>query len=291
MPLIRTRYAELEYLDDGPADGRPVVLAHGFPDEPSTWNDVVALLPDGLRIIRPYLRGVGRSRVTEPSALSGQVAALASDLLGLIDALDLDPVVLVGHDWGARASHAVAALAPQTLAGLVTISTAYGPQTTLTDDEKLADAAVAWYRYWLCTEAGANAFRGNPSALVRWAWANWSPRLALPEQALSSILAAVDTEQFADTVVHYYRHGTGEAPGSSPYAEAQAILDAWPDITVPATFLIGTADGCETLPLARSNGGRYAAGRELIELDGVGHFIPREDPAAVAAAIRRHLGD
>ena len=289
MPLVRTTHAELEYLDEGPADGQPVVLLHGFPDEPSTWDDVVDRLPAGLRIVRPYLRGVGRSRVTNAPAISGQVAGLATDVLDLIDALDLAPVVLVGHDWGARAAHAAAALAPASFTGLVTLSTAYGPGTDLTPAETLDDAAVAWYRYWLCTAAGAEAFRRTPAALVHWAWEKWSPRLQLPGSAMETILAAVDTEQFADTVVHYYRHGTGEAAGSATYAHTQAVLDEWPNITVPTTFVIGTGDGCETLPLARSNAGRFSAGRELIELDGVGHFIPREDPAAVASAIRQHL--
>jgi len=290
MPMIRTAYTELHYVDDGPAGGQPVVLAHGFPDEPSTWDDVVALLPEGVRVIRPYLRGVGQSRVTNPAAMSAQVAALATDLLDLMGALGLGPAVLVGHDWGARAAHAAAAIAPHALTGLVTMSTAYGPGTDLlTATEVLDDAAVAWYRYWLCTAAGARAFRDDPTALVRWAWRNWSPGLRLPQSAMDIILDAVNTPQFADNVVHYYRHGTGEAPGSLVYAETQAMLDKWPTITVPTTFLIGTADGCETLPLARGNASRFSAGRDLIELDNVGHFVSREAPSAVAEAIRLHL--
>lgn len=290
MPILRTSHAEIEYLDEGPADGRPVVLAHGFPDEPSTWDGVIPLLPEGLRIVRPYLRGVGGSRVTNPAAVSGQVAALAADLLELIGALQLPPAVLVGHDWGARAAHAAAALGPESFSGLVTISTAYGPGTGLTAAETLDDAAVAWYRYWLCTAAGADAFRRDPAALVRWAWTHWSPGLTVPAVAMDAILRAVDTEQFVETVVHYYRHGTGEATSAPVYAQTQAVLDEWPLISVPTTFLIGTGDGCETLPLARGNARWFSAGRELVELDGVGHFIPREDPSAVAAAVRRHLG-
>ncbi|MFG6475878.1 alpha/beta fold hydrolase [Microbacterium sp. P06] len=291
MPIIRTAHTELEYFDDGPADGRPVVMAHGFPDEPSTWDDVVDLLPEGVRVIRPYLRGVGNSRVTDPAAMSAQVAALATDLVDLMSALELGPAVLVGHDWGARAAHGAAVVAPQTLTGLVTLSTAYGAGADLTATEALDDAAVAWYRYWLCTATGAEAFRRDPAALVRWAWRHWSPELQLSEREMAVILDAVDTEQFADNVVHYYRHGTGEAPGSAVYAETQATLDEWPAITVPTTFLIGTADGCETLPLARRNASLFSAGRDLIELEGIGHFIPREAPTFVAEAIRGYLHD
>jgi pimeloyl-ACP methyl ester carboxylesterase len=117
----------------------------------------------------------------------------------------------------------------------------------------------------------------------------WSPGLELPASELDRILAAVDTDDFADNVVHYYRHGAGEAPGAPIYRRTQAVLDGWPTIGVPTTFLIGTADGCETLALARGNADYFTAGRDLVELDGVGHFVQREEPRAVADAIVRLL--
>ncbi|WP_258072021.1 MULTISPECIES: alpha/beta fold hydrolase [unclassified Rathayibacter] len=248
-----------------------------------------AASPPGLRVVRPVLRGVGRTRVVDPGARSGQVAALATDLLDLLEALDLGPVVLVGHDWGARTAHAVAALAPERVGALVTLATAYGPSSELSGGEVLDAAAAAWYRYWLCTAAGAEAFRGDPAQLVRWAWREWSPPGSLPPEALEEVLAATATSGFADTVVDYYRHGAGEAPGRAVYRAAQEALDAWPRLDAPTTFLLGTADGCETPALARANGRYFSAGRELIELDGVGHFVQREAPGAVAAAILRHL--
>jgi pimeloyl-ACP methyl ester carboxylesterase len=290
MPIIHTVHADLEYLDDGPLDGRPIVLLHGFPDVAETWDEVLALLPGDCRVIRPSLRGVGGSRVTNAEARSAQVAALATDVIDLTTALGLDRFVLVGHDWGARAAHAVAVLEPHRVTGLVTLSTAYGPGSGLSDSERLDDAAAAWYRYWLCTAAGADEFSRDPAALVRWAWARWSPGFALPDGALDAILTATDTDQFAEDVVHYYRHGAGEATGSPVYDRAQRVLDAWPAIDVPATFLIGTDDGCETLAPARGNAALFARGRDLVELPGAGHFLTRERPRDVAAAIARHLG-
>jgi pimeloyl-ACP methyl ester carboxylesterase len=289
LPFCTTRFTEIEYLDDGPVDGTPVVLVHGFPDVPATWDDVVSRLPAGLRVIRPFLRGVGGSRVVDPEARSGQVAALATDLIDLLAALKLESVVLVGHDWGARTAHAVAALAPEKISGLVTISTAYGSSSLLSAGDALDEAAAAWYRYWLCTAAGDSAFRRDPEGLIRWAWEKWSPALELAPGKLQEVLRATSNADFADHVVHYYRHGAGQAAGSPVYRETQAVLDAWPTISAPTTFLIGTADGCETLPLARANARYFSAGRQLIELDGVGHFIPRERPQAVADAIGRYI--
>ncbi len=280
---------QIDYRDEGPSDGPVVVLLHGYPDIPATWDAVIGMLPPGLRIIRPSLRGVGSSKTLDQRARSGQVAALASDVLELLHALDVRDVVLVGHDWGARAAHAAAALEPELFRGLVTLSTAYGDGRGLTAEQSLADASVAWYRYWLCTDRGAAAFRADPAALTRWAWRHWSPSVELTDSDLEAILTATDTEEFADDVVHYYRHGAGAADGAPVYAETQARLDAWPRIRVPATFLIGTADGCETLAPARANGHLFDGERTLIELDGVGHFIQREQPRAVVDAVVSHL--
>jgi pimeloyl-ACP methyl ester carboxylesterase len=292
MPLIDTPVAEIEYLEDGDPGGRPVVLLHGFPDIPATWDPVVGLLPPGLRIVRPYLRGYGRSRVRSAQwddAGGGQVAALAADVIGLLDALGLDEVLLAGHDWGARAAHAVAVLAPERLAGLVTIATAYGPMRHLNPAERFTEAERAWYRYWLCTEAGAGTFALHPTAFIRRCWVNWSPSLYLPERDMQQVLRGVDNAQFTETVVHYYRHGTGAAPGRPAYAAAQARLDTWPRIDVPASFLFGLEDGCEIAAAGRGNADMFTRAYDRSELPGTGHFVPRERPAAVAAAIERRL--
>ena len=136
-----------------------------------------------MRVIRPYLRGYGGSRVRPHAwddAGGAQVAALATDLLDLLDALGLDRVVLAGHDWGARTVHAVAVLAPDRVTGLVTMATAYGPMHHLNAAERFTEAERAWYRYWLCTDAGAERFAMHPRAFIRRCWAEWSPSLLLP---------------------------------------------------------------------------------------------------------------
>jgi pimeloyl-ACP methyl ester carboxylesterase len=291
VPTVRTETTRIEYLQDGPADGTPVVLQHGFPDDPHTWDTVVDLLPPGVLAIRPYLRGHGDSRVTAPDDVAGgaQVAALARDLLDLADHLELERFLLVGHDWGARTAHATAVLAPQRLTGLVTLSTAYGEMSHLTAEQRIAEARAAWYRWWLCTDVGAEGFRADVPAFVRQAWNDWSPGLRLTEQQQRDLVAAFDNDQFADFVVHYYRHGSGAEVGRARYAEDQATLDEWPAIEVPATFLYGLDDGCEVPEASRGNDRFYAAGYERVELPGVGHFIAREAPMAVADAITAHL--
>lgn len=269
-------------MEDGPADGVPLVLLHGFPDDPSTWAGVVPLLPPGVRVIRPFLRGYGPSRVLDAAlgeAGGAQVAALASDVLDLTTALGLEDFFLVGHDWGARAANGAAVLAPARVRGLITLSTAYGP-VSATGPHALDDAAAAWYRYWLCTAAGAEAFAAEPLALTRWAFEHWGPA-PLP---VGSEEASFANPQFVPAVIHYYRHGAGEAAGFGRYEAAQAQLDRFPPLPGPPTFVIGLADGCEVPAASVSVPG------ERVELPGVGHFVQRERPEELAALIVRTFG-
>jgi pimeloyl-ACP methyl ester carboxylesterase len=291
MPFTRTPVLEVQYLDSGPSDGPVVVLVHGFPDDATTWDDVLPLLPAGVRTIRPYLRGCGETRVLRPEsdANGAQVAALAMDIIELADRLKLHEFLLVGHDWGARAAHGVAVLEPQRLTGLVTMSTAYGPLNHLSETEKLSEAALAWYRYWLSTEAGASSFHRHPETLIEYAWQEWSPNLRITEAQRKSLLASLRTGQFAELVVHYYRHGAGAAAGYPRYAETQSLLDSWPDVLTPTAFLIGLDDGCELAAASDGNADHYGAVYDRIALPGVGHFIQRERPEIVAEVVTELL--
>ena len=66
MPSITTEQLTMAYADTGPRDGVPVLLIHGWPDDASTWDDVLAPLhAAGLRTIVPTLRGFGDTRLVD----------------------------------------------------------------------------------------------------------------------------------------------------------------------------------------------------------------------------------
>src|SRR4051812_35282816 len=100
------------YFETGPAEGSPVFLMHGFPYDIHAYAEVAAILAEaGHRVIVPFLRGYGETRFrAKETVRSGQQAALGSDLLALMDALQVDRAVLAGYDWGGRAACVVAAL-------------------------------------------------------------------------------------------------------------------------------------------------------------------------------------
>ena len=109
---VRTPVLDVAYEEHGPADGEAVILLHGFPYDPRGYDEVAPPLAEkGYRVIVPYLRGYGPTRFLSPETLrSGQQAALAQDLLDLMDALSIPRAALVGYDWGGRAACIVAAL-------------------------------------------------------------------------------------------------------------------------------------------------------------------------------------
>src|SRR5690349_14020717 len=106
MKTVPAATLEIAYEEFGPAESRPVILMHGFPDDVHAYDQVAPALADyGWRVIVPYLRGYGPTRFRDPTTLrSGQQGALGHDLLSLMDGLSLGRAVLAGYDWGGRAA-------------------------------------------------------------------------------------------------------------------------------------------------------------------------------------------
>ncbi|WP_459709757.1 SDR family oxidoreductase [Actinophytocola sp. KF-1] len=101
---MRRRWVEsggvrLAVYEDGPGDGVPVVLVHGYPDNASVWDGVAGELASRFRVIRYDVRGSGESG--EPSSRDGYVIPrLVEDLVAVVRDLSDQPVHLVAHDWG-----------------------------------------------------------------------------------------------------------------------------------------------------------------------------------------------
>src|SRR5262249_6113427 len=112
------------YAEAGPANGPPVILLHGWPYDIYSFVDVAPLLAQsGYRVLIPYLRGYGATRFLSNDTLrSGQPLAVAADTIAFMDALKVEKAVLAGFDWGARTANIVAALWPQRVKAMVSVS-------------------------------------------------------------------------------------------------------------------------------------------------------------------------
>lgn len=113
----------LRYVDEGPEDGRPVVLVHGNP----TWgylyrNFIGPLVEAGYRAIVPDHLGVGRSDKPDRPELY-RVSRHAERLEALLESLDLSEATVVGHDWGGPIGFAWAARHSERVRGLAVLNT------------------------------------------------------------------------------------------------------------------------------------------------------------------------
>jgi pimeloyl-ACP methyl ester carboxylesterase len=105
--------------------GPTVLLLQGFPDTHAVWRKQVGpLAAAGYRVIAPDLRGYGRTEA--PGGIYDYTLdKLRADVIGLLDALEIDKVILVGHDWGGLIGWQIAALSPQRVERFVAMSTGH----------------------------------------------------------------------------------------------------------------------------------------------------------------------
>jgi pimeloyl-ACP methyl ester carboxylesterase len=108
--------------------GPAVVLCHGFPELAYSWrHQLPALAEAGFRAIAPDQRGYGAS--DKPEAIADyDIHHLCSDMVGLLDALDIEKAVFCGHDWGGFVVWAMPILYPERTAGVIGVNTPYSPR-------------------------------------------------------------------------------------------------------------------------------------------------------------------
>lgn len=288
MKRIVAGVLDIAYLETGPADGPPVILLHGFPYDVHAYAAASEILAAaGRRCIIPFLRGYGPTRFLDPATLrSGQQAALAADLLALMDALSISRAVLAGYDWGGRAACIVAALWPERARGLVSSGSGYNIQNIPQAGNPASPEAEHrfWYQYYFHSERGRAGLAQNRGDLCRLLWKLWSPTWAFDEETFARTAASFDNPDFVDVVIHSYRHRFGGIPGDPMLDAIEKRLEAQPDINVPTIVLQGADDGVDP-PLEPDTDAVHFTKYEKRTVAGVGHNIPQEAPQAFADAV------
>ncbi|MEO6996680.1 MAG: alpha/beta hydrolase [Terracoccus sp.] len=284
----RTPVLDIAYYDEGPTDGEPVVLLHGYPYDVNSYVDVVPLLVrDGFRVIVPYLRGHGPTRFLHPdTSRSGEQAALGQDVVDLLDALNLPRATLAGYDWGARAGCVVAALWPQRCSALVSVNGYLIQDIAASATPLRADLEAGfWYFFYFLTPRGAAGLRANRREIAHVIWARNSPAWSFDETVFNTVAEAFDNPDYVDVVLHSYRHRLGYAAGDERYADLQQALALQPAIPVPTVTLDGEADGNFPATDGSSAAAHFTGPRTHHTVPAAGHNLPAEAPAAFAAAV------
>ncbi len=183
------------YAEAGPTGGSPVILLHGWPYDIHTYVDVAPLLASaGYRVIVPYLRGYGTTRFLSSDTLrNGQQAALAADVIALMDALAIDRAIVAGCDWGARTANIVAALWPERCKAMVSVS-GYLIGSRAANRMPLPPEAELqwWYQYYFATDRGRAGYEKYRHDFARLIWQLASPKWRFDDATFDRTATAFD---------------------------------------------------------------------------------------------------
>jgi len=289
LKQINAGLLNVGYAESGPVDGPVVLLLHGWPYDIHSYAGVAPLLAaKGYRVIIPYVRGCGTTQFLSADTFrNGQPAAVAQDVIDLMDALKIKRAVIGGFDWGGRSANIVAALWPERCKATVAVS-GYLIASPAANKLPLPPAAEYqwWYQFYFATERGALGYDKYRHEFGKLIWQLASPKWAFDDATFQRTAASFDNPDYAAIVIHNYRFRLALAEGEAKYADLEARLAALPAITVPTITLEGDANGAPHYPddsaYRKRFTGKYAY---RVITGGIGHNLPQEAPRAFADAI------
>jgi len=307
---VSTNGVKLHVLEAGPKNGLPVVLCHGFPELAYSWrHQLPALGNAGYHVIAPDQRGYGQS--TQPENIEDyDILHLTGDLVGLLDALDIDKAVFVGHDWGSMVVWQMALLHPERVAGVVGMSVPYMPRSPMPPVQLMRQMFADNFFYIVYfqepgvadADLGADAAKtmrrllvgasgSDPDAAATMA-ANdgrgFVDRLPEPD-ALPSWLTQDELDHY---IAEFSR--TGFTGGINWYRNldrnwhlTEHVADD--KVQMPSLFISGSLDPVLMMTPPTGAHDWLADHRGDVMIDGAGHWVQQERPVEVNGALLRFL--
>jgi pimeloyl-ACP methyl ester carboxylesterase len=244
------------YSDTG--EGPVVVLLHGFPDTPHGWESTRrALNGGGYRTIVPYLRGYHPDTIVPGRAYGGR--EITEDATRLLDAVDAEQAVLVGHDWGAAIAYRAAALAPERVRAICAVAI---PHPRLL----ARSPGLLWRgRHFVTLRLPSASWltRRKDFAYLDTLMRRWAPNWSGPEreQSLAEVKRCFADPQVLRAALGYYRD--------------VSLGEDLPAIAQPALVVGGTTDIIEAQAFTRSPE-VFEGPCEVLICEGAGHWPHRE---------------
>jgi pimeloyl-ACP methyl ester carboxylesterase len=205
--------------------------------------------------------------------------------VGYVEAGPADgPAVLLLH--GARSADIVAAMWPERVSGLVSVSgyligSQQGGRAPLPPEAELQ----WWYQYYFATERGRLGYDKYRRELAKLIWRSASPRWEFDDATFNRSAASFDNPDHVAIVIDNYRWRLGLSAGEPGCGELESRLAEGPVITVPTITLEGDANGAphpEPSTYAKKFSGAYE--HRTVE-GGIGHNLPQEAPSVFAEAV------
>jgi haloacetate dehalogenase len=260
--------------------GPGLVLLHGYPQTGHMWRKVMPGLAERFSVVAPDLRGYGDS---DRPRTGYDKRTMAADVADLVAALGLAPVVLVGHDRGARVAHRFALDHPALLTRLVLLDIAPTYDVFMATDMKSALARWHWFFHQL-PDLPEALTAGREDVYLRYLYRLWAYNpAAIEEEAVQEYLRC-------------FRQPGAMRAGFEDY-RAGATLDLEHDgadrdtkIGVPTLVLWGEGRAAQAGDMLGVWRARCAGPLEGFSVPECGHFIPEERPEVVIDAVLKFTG-
>lgn len=293
--MVRHRQVQVDGIELHVAEagsGPPVVLVHGFPELWYSWRHQLPVLADaGYRAVALDLRGYGTS--SAPVELDAyDLLTVCGDLVGLLDDLDSQQAVVVGHDWGAIIAWELARLHPERVAAVMGMSVPFVPRPPAPPVELLRQAlGDDFYIVWFQQPGVADAALARNVRRTLTTTKPWGPRWVEGDDvpARPAWMTEADLAVYVDA---FERTGfTGALNYDRNLDRNWQLTARYADRTIkqPAIFLTGSRDPVRTWLPDSVMGDWVTDLRERVVIDGAGHWIQQERPAEVNAALLRFL--
>jgi pimeloyl-ACP methyl ester carboxylesterase len=266
------------YHDSG--QGRPVVLIHGFPDTPESYASIARSLNEaGYRTILPYLRGYHPDTIVPGRPYDA--VNIAEDAIGLLDVLELESAVLVGHDWGASLIYGAAVLAPERVDAIVPIAIPH-PSTLKPRNALQALGLLVMARHFLYFQLPwcESGTRRNDFKYVETLYDRWAPEWQGPERdaAVARAKEAFSTPEVLRAAIDYYR---------AVSTKLDRRLTG--PIACRGLMVAGGRDFGGHLGPYKKSLARFEGGAEILVMPEAGHWPHREDESLFTDKLLRFL--
>jgi len=257
---------------DGPEDGRPVLLLHGFPETSLSWASVTPLLTAaGLRTYAPDQLGYS------PGARPDEVAAYSTPSLAqvtadLMTALDVPRADVVGHDWGANVAWALAGWHPDRVRSLTAVSVPHPAAYTVayrTDPEQKERSA--YIRLFWQPGKAEEVLLADDGRRLRRMLSGGEGESGIPAEAIEQYVSVLSAPGALTAALNWYR--------------AMSSGDRVDPVGVPTTYVWSDGDVAIGRTAAEACANYVTGDYRFVELPGITHWIPEQAPDQLAAAI------
>ena len=269
----------------GDKDAPKLLMLHGFPEYSGAWADLAPLLATRFHCIAPDQRGYGKSwRPTEVEHY--KTALLVSDMVALIGE---EPLVVLGHDWGASVAYALAISRPDLVRTLVIMNGVHPApfQRELAKGGPQTDASQ--YIHFLRREGSEDILAADDFAKLMGLFSAHMGMEWLSGDTLAGYKAAWRDAAGLRGMINWYRASPLRLGRAGEAIEGLTFDPAKLQVRCPHLLVWGT-DDTALLPAATQGLEDYAPDLTRVEIAGADHWLHHQKPEAVAQAVLAYLG-